>query len=169
VPEAVPDFCFPLLFKMRALNILLVEDNPDHAELMRRNLQDFPLANVLHHVADGESALAYIFGKNHYADRAVFPAPDLVLLDLRLPRMDGLDVLHCIRSDATHRQLPVIVLTTSDAERDVAMAYNFRASYFLTKPIDLRRLAELAEHLGLGSRRQPMTGGESTFRPQDTA
>jgi CheY-like chemotaxis protein len=86
------------------LNILLVEDNPDHAELVRRNLENFQVANFLHHVEDGEAALDYIFGRAGYADRAQFPAPDLVLLDLRLPRVDGLEVLRHVKSDPTlHR------------------------------------------------------------------
>jgi CheY-like chemotaxis protein len=132
----------------RALNILLVEDNPDHAELVRRGLEHFPLANLLHHVEDGEAAVNYIFGTGVCSDRAQFPAPDLVLLDLRLPRMDGLEVLRRVRSHPTLRQLPVVVLTTSDAERDVAAAFAYRANSFITKPVDFRRLSELIHDLG---------------------
>jgi CheY-like chemotaxis protein len=131
------------------LNILLVEDNPDHAELVRRNLESFQVANDLHHVEDGETAIDYIFGQGIYADRARFPAPDLVLLDLRLPRVDGLEVLRHVKSHPTLHRTPIVVLTTSDAERDVAMAYEYHANSFVTKPVDFQRLSHLLKDLGL--------------------
>src|SRR5579862_5750082 len=127
----------------RALNILLVEDNLDHAELVRRSLEHFQFANSLHHVDDGEPALDYIFGRGSYADRARYPAPDLVLLALRLPRVDGLEVLRLVKSHPTLYHTPVVVLTTSDAERDVAMAYEYHANSFVTKPVDFPRLFQL--------------------------
>lgn len=130
------------------LNILLVEDNPDHAELLRRNLEHFPAACQLHHVEDGETALDYIFGQGDYADRAQFPAPDLVLLDLRLPRVGGLEVLRRVKSHPTLHRTNIVVLTTSDAERDVAMAYAHHANSFLTKPVDFARLVQLIQDLG---------------------
>lgn len=134
----------------RPLNILLVEDNPDHAELLRRNLEHFPVASRLHHVEDGETALDYIFGQGIYADRAQFPTPDLTLLDLRLPRMDGLEVLRRVRSHPAWCRTPVVVLTTSDAERDVAMAYEFHANSFVTKPVDCQNFFRLLNDLGFG-------------------
>jgi len=130
------------------LQILLVEDNPDHAELVRRNLENFQVANQLQHVEDGEAALDYVFGRGTYADRAKFPVPDLVLLDLRLPRVDGLEVLRHIKSDSVLHQLPVVVLTTSDAERDVAMAYEYHANSFVTKPVDFHSFSSLLKDLG---------------------
>jgi CheY-like chemotaxis protein len=132
----------------RPLNILLVEDNPDHAELVRRHLEGFSAACCLRHVEDGEAAIDYIFGQGAFADRAQFPAPDLVLLDLRLPRMDGLEVLRHVRSHPTLHRTPIVVLTTSDAERDVAMAYEYHANSFVTKPMDGQRLARLLKDLG---------------------
>lgn len=132
----------------RALNILLVEDNPDHAELVRRNFESFQVANFLHHVEDGEAAIDYIFGQGVYADRVRFPAPDLVLLDLRLPRVGGLEVLRQVKSHPTLHRTPVVVLTTSDAERDVAMAYEYHANSFVTKPVDFHRLSGLIKDLG---------------------
>ena len=130
------------------LNILLVEDNLDHAELVRRNLENFQVANRLHHVEDGETALDYVFGRGAYADRSLHPLPDLMLLDLRLPRVDGLEVLRHIKSDPKLHCLPVVVLTTSDAERDVAMAYEFHANSFVTKPVDFQSFSKLLKDLG---------------------
>jgi CheY-like chemotaxis protein len=134
----------------RPLNILLVEDNLDHAELVRRTLALFPAAKSLHHVEDGEAALDYIFGLGHYQDRSQFPAPDLVLLDLRLPRVDGLDVLRHVRRHPAGQYLPIVVLTTSDAERDIAAAYEYRANGFVSKPVDVQHLADLVDGLRLG-------------------
>jgi CheY-like chemotaxis protein len=132
----------------RALNILLVEDNPDHAELVRRSLEHFRAPNFLHHVEDGETALDYIFGHGRYANRGQFPAPDLVLLDLRLPRMDGFEVLRQVKAHPNLHRTPVVMLTTSDAERDAAMAYEHHASGFVTKPVDFQRLSQLIKDLG---------------------
>ncbi len=144
-----------------ALKILLVEDNPYHAELVRRSLEHFQTASSLYHVEDGEAALDYIFGRGGYADRTQFPAPDLVLLDLRLPRMDGLEVLRHVKSHPTLHGTPVVMLTTSDLERDVAMAYEHHANSFLTKPVDLKRLSKLMKDLGFlpaGANKPPSTG-----------
>jgi CheY-like chemotaxis protein len=132
----------------RTLNILLVEDNPDHAELVRRGFEKFPAANFLHHVEDGEAALDYVFGRGIYADRLRFPVPDLMLLDLRLPRVDGLEVLRHVKSHPTLQAMPVVVLTTSDAEGDVARAFDFHANSFVTKPVDFDRLSQLVRELG---------------------
>jgi len=133
----------------RVLNILLVEDNPDHAELMRRHLERLPTASCLRHVADGEAALDYIFGRGAYADRARFPAPDLVLLDLRLPRVAGLEVLRQIKSHPTLHRTPVVVLTSSNADLDVATAFEYRTNRFVTKPVDFHQLSQLIQELGL--------------------
>lgn len=132
----------------RPMNILLVEDNPDHAELVRRSLEQLQAVSCLHQVEDGEAALDYIFGQGNYADRLRFPAPDLVLLDLRLPRMDGIEVLRRVKSHPTLHCTPVVVLTTSDAERDVTAAYQYHANSFVTKPVDYHRLTKLISDLG---------------------
>jgi CheY-like chemotaxis protein len=130
------------------LHILLVEDNQDHAELVRRQLQRLPVAVRIHHVEDGESAVAYVFGQDAFAQRDQFPLPDLVLLDLRLPRMNGLEVLRCLKSTAATAALRVLVLTTSDAEQDGQSAYELGADDFLTKPTDLLTLQKIFGRLG---------------------
>lgn len=133
----------------RILHVLLVEDNPDHAELIRRGFERFQFAVSFYHVEDGEAALDYIFGRGAFADRAQFPVPDLVLLDLRLPRVDGLEVLREAKSHPTLHSIPIIVLTTSDAERDVAAAYQYHANSFVTKPVDFQQLLQLIKDLGI--------------------
>jgi CheY-like chemotaxis protein len=130
------------------LTILLVEDNLDHAELVMRNLEEFKVANRIMHVEDGEAALDYLHGRLEYADRKRFPMPQLMLLDLRLPRVDGLQVLKEVKSDIVLRALPVVVLTTSDAERDLAMAYEYHANSYLTKPVDFNDFSRLLGDLG---------------------
>jgi CheY-like chemotaxis protein len=131
------------------LHILLVEDNADHAELLRRNLESAPFTCRLHQVEDGEAALDYIFGRRFFSDRAQFPAPQLVLLDLRLPRLDGMAVLRQVKADDRYRKLPVVVLTTSDAEGDLDTAIRLHADRFLTKPVDGAVLTQLIFALGL--------------------
>lgn len=130
------------------LTILLVEDNPDHAELVIRNLAEFKVANNIVHVSDGEAALDYMFGRGPYSNGGKSRRPDLVLLDLRLPRIDGLEVLKQIKSDQTLHTIPVVVLTTSEAERDLAKAYEHHANSYVTKPVDFNNFANLLKDLG---------------------
>ncbi|MBI5381959.1 MAG: response regulator [Opitutae bacterium] len=130
------------------LRILLVEDNADHAELVKRNLADSQVANRLFHVEDGEAALDFLYQRGAFADPAQFPRPHLMLLDLRLPRVDGLEVLKEVKSSPALLSLPVVVLTTSEAERDVARAYAYHANSYLTKPVDFGQFAALLKDLG---------------------
>ena len=130
------------------LTILLVEDNPDHAELVKRNLAEFKIANHIYHVENGELALDYMHGRGVYADRQSHPRPDLVLLDLRLPRIDGLEVLKEIKSDPALLAIPVVILTTSEGERDMAMAYEYHANSYVIKPVDFQCFANLLKDLG---------------------
>jgi len=130
------------------LTILLVEDNPDHAELVMRNMADFQVANTITHVEDGEAALDYLYGRGSYADRKKFPMPHLMLLDLRLPKVDGLEVLKEVKSNEILRPLPVVILTTSDAERDLAMAYEYHANSYVTKPVSFDDFSALLKDLG---------------------
>ena len=130
------------------ITILLVEDNPDHAELVKRNLAEFHVANTIRHVEDGEAALDYLHGCGVYADTNTCQRPDLILLDLRLPRIDGLDVLKEIKNDAVLHTIPVVILTTSEGERDMAMAYEYHANSYVTKPVDFDSFAQLMKDLG---------------------
>ena len=130
------------------LTILLVEDNPDHAELVLRSMADAQIANVIMHVEDGAAALDYVRGTGAYTDRERFPMPHLMLLDLRLPKVDGLEVLRQIKEDENLRVLPVVILTTSDAERDVARAYHYHANSYLTKPVNFSSFETLMKELG---------------------
>jgi CheY-like chemotaxis protein len=130
------------------LTILLVEDNPDHAELVMRNMEDFQVANSITHVEDGEAALDYLYGRGMYTDRKQFPMPHLMLLDLRLPKVDGLEVLKEVKGTADLKALPVVILTTSDAERDLAMAYEYHAHCCVTKPVSFHEFSTLLRDLG---------------------
>ena len=130
------------------LTILLVEDNPDHAELVMRNMSNFQVANRIVHVEDGEAALDYLFGRGAYTDRQRYSLPHLMLLDLRLPKVDGLQVLKEVKSDPGLRTVPVVILTTSDAERDMAKAYEFHANSYLTKPVDFADFSRLLADMG---------------------
>lgn len=128
--------------------ILLVEDNPAHAELVRRNLQGHPLLNKIFHVANGELALDYLFRRGVYLDPAQSPRPDLILLDLRLPRIDGLEVLKEIKTTYELKKIPVVVLTTSAAEQDVSKAYEQHVNSYLIKPINFENFTRLMNDLG---------------------
>lgn len=132
----------------KAMTILLVEDNPAHAEIIMRCLDDLELPNEITLVADGEAALDYLFRRGAYADPAQSVRPHLVLLDLRLPRIDGLEVLDEIRSSDELRSLPVVVLTSSEATADVAGAYAHHANSYLVKPLDFGQFGRLLSDLG---------------------
>ena len=128
--------------------ILLVEDNPAHAELVLRSFEDHRVANKIVHLSDGESALDYLFRRGPHADPKDSPRPHVVLLDLRLPRMDGLEVLKEIRASDDLHTLPVVILTTSEAERDVAKAYEQHTNSYVVKPLDFEGFTALMEDLG---------------------
>jgi CheY-like chemotaxis protein len=128
--------------------IMLVEDNADHAELVMRNLAQHAAPNTVLHVSDGQAALDYLFRSGAYADPALSPRPNLILLDLRLPKVDGLEVLRRLKDSETLRQIPVVVLTTSDAERDIVRAYQHHANSYVVKPVGFEQFQQLIEGLG---------------------
>ena len=131
-----------------AFVILLVEDEPAHAEIVRRNFEGFRLANRLIHVPDGQAALDYLYQQGDYADPTASPRPGLILLDLRLPRVDGLEVLKVIKQDPALAASPVVILTTSAAETDMAKAYECHANSYLVKPVDFPQFVSLMETCG---------------------
>ena len=127
--------------------ILLVEDEPAHAEFIHRNLTDSPLPYRLMHVSDGQSALDYLFRRKEFSTPEYSPRPNLILLDLRLPKLDGLEVLKAIKADDSLSRIPVVMLSTSAAEADVTNAYALHANSYLVKPADFVRFRELIEAL----------------------
>ncbi|MFN3307710.1 MAG: response regulator [Anaerolineales bacterium] len=131
------------------IRILLVEDNPDHAELLRRLFQSYLVRNVFCQVEDGEQALAYLNRKGEYADEARYPYPDLLLLDLRLPKVDGFQVLEQVKSSPKHRHLVVVILTSSRDEQDVQRAYQLYANSYLVKPYRMEELMDILRYVGL--------------------
>ena len=144
--------------KGEPLIILLVEDNPDHTELIVRSFQEYRVANQIYCVADGEAALDYLFRRGEYADPEDSPRPHVILLDLRLPRIDGMEVLKEVKADEQLRRIPVVILTTSEAEKDVVMAYDNHANSYLVKPVDFGKFTQLMDDLGfywLGWNRKP--------------
>jgi CheY-like chemotaxis protein len=119
----------------RGPNILLVEDNPDHAELTVRALRDGNMLNEVFWVKDGEEALDFLHRRGRYENGAGVPRPGLVLLDIKLPKVDGHEVLRQIKSDQALRHIPVVMLTTSEREDEVAEAYRAGANSFVSKPV----------------------------------
>jgi len=134
--------------KGEPLLILLVEDDLAHAEIIRRNFAGFRLANRLIHVADGQAALDYLYRQGEFTDPASSPRPGLVLLDLRLPKVDGLEVLAKVKADPDLGRIPIVVLTTSAAESDMIKAYGSHANSYLVKPVDFPQFVALMESLG---------------------
>jgi two-component system, response regulator len=134
---------------MNSKIILLVEDNPSDIALTQRALAKSHIANDLIVAEDGQEALDYIFGSGVYAEREVSDLPALILLDLKLPRLDGFEVLRRIRADERTRRLPVVILTTSREDQDVAQGYDLGANSYIRKPVDFVQFAQAIEHLGL--------------------
>jgi two-component system, chemotaxis family, response regulator Rcp1 len=126
------------------IDILLVEDNPGDARLTREALRDAKVRNNLHIVADGVEAIAFLRREGRYAEA---PSPDLILLDLNLPKKDGREVLDEIKRDQGLRHIPVVVLTTSQAEKDILESYRLQAAAYVTKPVDLDQFLEVVKSI----------------------
>jgi two-component system response regulator len=129
--------------------ILLVEDNPDDEELTLLSLRKNNLAHEIVVVRDGVEAIEYLFGTGQYANRDVQQAPTVILLDLKLPKLDGLGVLKRLRADARTRTLPVVVLTSSSQDADVIASYNLGANSYVRKPVEFGAFVEAVSSLGL--------------------
>ena len=126
------------------VEILLVEDNPADVDLTRETLEFAKIRNRLHAVSDGVEALAFLRREPPHEDAV---RPDLILLDLNLPRMDGREVLQALKGDASLRSIPVVVLTSSDAEKDVLKSYDLGANCYITKPVDLDQFADVVRSI----------------------
>ncbi len=128
----------------KVIDVLLVEDDPGDVLMTREAFEDNKVANRLAVVSDGVSALAYLRKEGEHADART---PDLVLLDLNLPRMDGREVLEAMKNDEALRSIPVVVLTTSEAEEDVVRSYALHANAYVTKPVDFERFIEVVRQI----------------------
>lgn len=131
------------------VEILLVEDNPDDVELTLRALERNHLLNRVEVVRDGAEALDYLLREGPFTDRPAEDGPKVILLDLKLPKVDGLEVLRRIKSDDRTRILPVVILTSSAEEPDIARCYELGANSYIVKPVDFSRFAEAVRSLGL--------------------
>ena len=129
--------------------ILLVEDNPDDEELAVRALKKNHILNNVVVVRDGAEALDYLFGSGKYEGRDISEQPQVVLLDLKLPKVDGLEVLKRIRADERTKFLPVVVLTSSNEERDIVESYKLGANSYIRKPVDFKQFTEAVQQLRL--------------------
>lgn len=134
----------PLQLNANLIHFLLVEDDPDHANLVLRALDRNRVKNTVDHVVDGAEALAYLRKEGQYAQR---PRPDVVLLDLNLPKVDGHQVLTEIKEDPDLQSIPVVVLTTSDAEADRLRAYRHHANSYVVKPLDFEQFRKMVDDL----------------------
>ncbi|MEG3614865.1 response regulator [Isoptericola haloaureus] len=127
------------------IEVLLVEDDPGDVLMTREAFAEHKVANRLWVVSDGVSALQFLRKEGEHAEAA--PTPDLVLLDLNLPRMDGREVLAEVKQDAALRHIPVVVLTTSEAEEDVLRSYSLHANAYVTKPVDFERFIDVVQQI----------------------
>lgn len=129
--------------------ILLVEDNPSDIGLTQRAFKKNAIGNKLVVAEDGQEALDYLFGAGAHAGRDVTDTPMLVLLDLKLPRVDGLEVLRRIRADPRTRRIPVVILTSSSEEHDLATGYDLGTNSYIRKPVDFQQFADVIKQLGM--------------------
>lgn len=135
--------------ELRAVEILLVEDNPRDAELTIRALKRKNLANNLYHVEDGVEALDFLFGRGKYSDRDMNEPPKVVLLDLKLPRINGLEVLRTLKADERTRTIPVVIITSSAEDPDVKTAYQLGANSYVIKPVQFDSFVEAMVKIGI--------------------
>jgi two-component system, response regulator len=137
-----------MLMDVEEANILLVEDNPTDAELTMRALKKNNLANQLVWVKDGAEALEFIFATGRYSERNVDNFPKLILLDLRMPKVDGLEVLQKIKADERSRRIPVVVLTSSQEDRDIVESYKLGVNSYVSKPVEFDDFINAVSTLG---------------------
>ena len=131
------------------IDILLIEDNPDEADLAIRSLKKHNLANNLVHIDDGAEALDYIFSNGKYAGNDFINSPKLILLDLKLPKVDGLEILRQIKTDEKRKTIPVVVLTSSKEDKDIVESYKLGVNSYVVKPINFDSFSKAIGELGL--------------------
>jgi two-component system response regulator len=134
---------------MKDKTILLVEDNPDDVELTMRSLRKHNILNEVVIAGDGQQALNYLFGTGEYTGRELSSMPAVILLDLKLPKIDGLEVLRHLRADKRTELLPVVIVTSSKEERDLINGYKLGANSYVRKPVDFLQFSEAVRQLGL--------------------
>ncbi len=132
-----------------AVEILLVEDNPDDLALTLRALKKANLANHIHVARDGAEALEYLFCEGTYTNRNIEDTPNVILLDLKLPKVDGLEVLLRIKSDERTRMIPTVILTSSKEQSDVVQSYRYGVNGYIVKPVNFERFATAVQELGM--------------------
>jgi two-component system response regulator len=132
-----------------SIEILLVEDNPNDVELTLHALKKNNLTNRVYVVRDGAEALEYLFSSGAYAGRDLNQTPKVILLDLKLPKVDGMEVLRRVKADASTRSIPVVVLTSSREERDIVESYQLGVNSYIAKPVDFEQFTEAVRQLGL--------------------
>src|SRR5258706_13045493 len=145
------------------VEILLAEDNPRDAEMTMRALRKINFLNKVHWVKDGEEALNYLLRIGEYAERAPATVPKLVLLDIKMPKMDGIEVLRRIKSDELLKGIPVVVMTSSNEERDVVESYRLGVNSYIVKPVEFAAFVETVARIGLYwilTNRAPHTPGD---------
>lgn len=135
-------------FEIHNVEILLVEDNPDDAGLTIRALKKNNLSNHLVHLSDGAQALDFIFCKGSYANRKIDDKPKLILLDLKMPKVDGLQVLKAIREDERTKCIPVVIMTSSNEEKDIIDSYKLGTNSYIVKPLDFDNFSKAVVELG---------------------
>jgi len=135
--------------KGKPVNILLVEDNEDHAELTLGALRNNNLINKIYVVKDGEEALDFVYHRGKYADLEKFPLPGLILLDISLPKVSGLEVLETLKGDPQLKVIPVIMLTTSSREEEIARSYAGGANSYVTKPVNFEEFVKKIREMKL--------------------
>lgn len=135
--------------KTNAVEILLVEDNPNDAELTVRGLRKNKIANNILHISDGAEALDFFFATGKYEGRNQNLTPKIVILDLKLPKVNGIEILQKLKSDKRTKSIPIVVLTSSKEERDIVESYKYGANSYIVKPVDFDQFIEAIKKLGL--------------------
>jgi two-component system response regulator len=131
------------------VDVLLVEDNPDDAGLVLRELKKNHLGNKIIHLSDGAEALDFIFTRGKYAERKIEDKPKVILLDLKMPKVDGLQVLRAIRSDERTKLIPVVVMTSSKEEKDIIQSYSLGVNAYVVKPVNFEHFSKAVAELGM--------------------